>query len=91
MYFDLEWIGACINSKSYVCYRNTWLKQVVQVTADQLYTEVISSIMTKFEMAENVAIWNVIFFALQECKRWTLPKVWKVSHTVKLRALIRLV
>ena len=62
MYFDLEWIGACINSKSYVCYRNTWLKQVVQVTADQLYTEVISSIMTKLEMAKNVAIWNGIFF-----------------------------
>ena len=72
MYFDLEWIGASINSKSYVCYTNTWLKQVVQVTADQLYTDLISSIMTKHEMVKYVAIWNGISFCFARMQKWEM-------------------
>ena len=46
----------------------------MQVTADQLYTEMISSIMTKLEMAKNVAIWNGIFFLFLGMQEMNIAK-----------------
>ena len=56
------------------------------MTADQLYTEVISSIMTKLEMAKNVAILNGMFFCFARVQEMNIAKSKerKVSHTVKL-------